>query len=319
VDARAGKDSQADDIGGPDMTKLTRRDAVGTALGAGGALLTGAPARAASHSLPSDLSQWTTADKVRALAKQQGRLDAGRVIWRTRGIIYGFRAPESPVPLVRFKGCEQQWWEPEADGSFSRYTSLLTYYTDFETDQVIRSFTNPLTGEDIALKENWSRVPEGQKISSRGVTINVIDQAFPDFYNDSSIDDVELALVDGMVSFKGKMHWPEPLVRAPYNQDNSFFASLDDLADDSKTWIPSHGAGHILMPSMPSVGMTKPELGQVIWHVEFYKIKSLDSLPEDYLSAAMSDHGSEFEVNPKSDTEPSKLTQNLKRLGYLKE
>ncbi len=305
------------------MTRLTRRNAVGALAGAGvGTSLISArsvPASAAGSAMGSDVSSWSTQDKVLALAKQQGRLDAGRVIWRTRGIIYGFQAPASPVPLVRFKGCEQQWWEPEADGTFSRYTSLLTYFTDAETDQIIQSYTNPLTGEKVDLKENWSRVPEGQTISDRGVTINVIETAFPDFYTQSSIDDTEMSVIDDVVSFKAKMHWPEPLVRSPYNQDNTFYASLADLTDPSKTWIPSHGAGHILMPSMPNVGMPDPALGQVIWHVEFYKVKSLDSLPEDYLAQAMSDYGDEFEVNPKNDTEPSKLTQNLQRLGYLGE
>ena len=305
------------------MTKVTRRSAVGALVGAGagGALLAAdSPgASAANPVMGPDAARWSTEEKVLALAKQQGRLDEGRVIWRTRGIIYGFRAPNSPVPLVRFKGCEQQWWEPEGDGTFSRYTSLLTYFCDVETDEIIQSFTNPLTGRTVDLKENWSRVPEGQTISDRGVTINVIETAFPDFYSEFSINDTEFSVIDDVVSFKTKMHWPEPLVRAPYNQDNTFYASLADIQDASKNWIPSHGAGHILMPSMPNVGMADPDLGQVIWHVEFYKVKGLDSLPADYLKQAMTDYGSEFEVNPKNDTEPSKLTQNLQRLGYLKE
>lgn len=305
------------------MTKVTRRSAVGALVGAGagGALLAAdSPgASAANPVMEPDAARWSTEEKVLALAKQQGRLDEGRVIWRTRGIIYGFRAPNSPVPLVRFKGCEQQWWEPEGDGTFSRYTSLLTYFCDVETDEIIQSFTNPLTGRTVDLKENWSRVPEGQTISDRGVTINVIETAFPDFYSEFSINDTEFSVIDDVVSFKTKMHWPEPLVRAPYNQDNTFYASLADIQDASKNWIPSHGAGHILMPSMPNVGMADPDLGQVIWHVEFYKVKGLDSLPADYLKQAMTDYGSEFEVNPKNDTEPSKLTQNLQRLGYLKE
>lgn len=303
------------------MQHLNRRMAVGTLVGAGlgGGLHSTSSAHAAgAHAvMEPNAAKWSKADKVLALAKQQGRLDAGRVIWRTRGIIYGFQAPNSPVPLVRFKGCEQQWWEPETNGSFSRYTSLLTYFCDVDTDEIIQSYTNPLTGEHVELKENWSRVPEGQSISERGVTINVLESAFPDFYAESSVDDTEFAVIDDVVSFKTKMRWPEPLVRSPYNQDNTFYASLADIMDSSKTWIPSHGAGHILMPSMPNVGMPDPELGQVIWHVEFYKVKSLDSLPADYVRQAMSDYGSEFELNPKNDQEPSKLTQNLQRLGYL--
>ena len=72
------------------------------------------------------------------------------------------------------------------------------------------------------------------------------------------------------------------------------------------------------MPSMANIGMTDPEMGQVIWHVEFYKVNSWDDLPEDYLTKALDEHGEDFDVNPVNDTEASKLAQNLARLGYVK-
>lgn len=299
---------------------FTRRNAVIAAGAAGAAGLTAASdTRAAlSSRLPDDVKLWSPEDRVYALAKQQGRVDAGKAIWRTRGVIYGFKAPESPVPLVRFKGCEQQWVERVSDAAFIKYNSLLTYYSDFETDEIIDGFVNPMTGEDVTFKPNWSRVPEGQSISTRGVTLNIIDDAFPEFYDNSSINDVEMNLIGDTVSFHAKMRWPEPLVRRPYNQDNTFFAKLADLQDQEQSWIPAHGAGQILMPSMGNIGMNDPELGQVIWHVEFYKVKSWDDLPEDYLAKALAEHGEDFDVNPKNDTTPSKLAQNLARLGYVK-
>lgn len=299
--------------------KFTRRNAV-LAAGAASAGLAGVTQSQAALSarLPDDVKDWSLEDRVYALAKQQGRIDAGKVIWRTRGVIYGFKALESPVPLVRFKGCEQQWVERVSEAEFVKYNSLLTYYSDFETDEIIDGFVNPMTGEDVTFKPNWSRVPEGQSISTRGVTLNIIEEAFPDFYTESSINDVEMNLIGDTVSFHAKMRWPEPLVRRPYNQDNTFFAKLNDLQDSEQSWVPAHGAGQILMPSMSNIGMKDPEKGQVIWHVEFYKVKSWDDLPEDYLAKAMAEHGEDFDVNPKNDTVPSKLAQNLARLGYVK-
>ena len=41
----------------------------------------------------------------------------------TKGIIYGFKAPESPVPLVRFKGCEQQWVKKISNSKYIKYNS----------------------------------------------------------------------------------------------------------------------------------------------------------------------------------------------------
>ena len=96
---------------------------------------------------------------------------------------------------MRFKGCEQQWVKRVSDSEFIKYNSLLTYYSDFETDEIIDGFVNPMTGEEVTFKPNWSRVPEGQSISVRGATLNIIDQAFPDFYTESSIRDVEMNLI----------------------------------------------------------------------------------------------------------------------------
>ena len=300
---------------------FSRRNALLTsgAGGLGAATHLTKPAQAAGHrSLPDRIEDWTEEDRVHALVKQQARTDEGKVIWRTRGVIYGFKAPESPVPLVRFKGCEQQWIKPTGPSEYVKYTSLLTYYSDMETDKIIDGFTNPITGEDVTFRPNWSRVPEGQAISKKGVTINIIDDAFPDFYTDKSINDIEMTLIGDTVSFHAKMHWPEPLVRNPYNQDQSFFVKLSDLQDEAVTSASAHGAGQILMPSMPNIGMSDPDIGQVIWHVEFYKVKSWDDLPEDYLPKALAEHGEDFDVNPENDTVPSKLAQNLARLGYVK-
>ncbi len=301
---------------------FTRRNALLTA-GIGGAALAAQPvqqtATAATHRrLPDSVEDWSEDDRVHALVKQQARTDEGKVIWTTRGIIYGFKAPESPVPLVRFKGCEQQWVKPVGPSEYIRYTSLLTYYSDIETDEIIDGFVNPVTGEEVTFKPNWSRLPEGSTISRRGATLNIIQEAFPDFYNERSIYDVEMKLIGDTVCYHAKVYWPEPLVRRPYNQDQAFFVKLSDLQDESLTSAPAHGSGHILMPSMPNIGMNDPEQGQVIWHVEFYKVDSWDDIPEDYLTKALAEHGDEFDVNPINDTAPSKMAQNLARLGYLK-
>lgn len=301
---------------------LTRRNALLTA-GVGGVAMAAEPAArpaaaATPRRLPDRVEDWTEEDRVHALIKQQARTDVGKVIWTIRGIIYGFKAPASPVPLVRFKGCEQQWVEPTGPSEWIRYTSLLTYYSDIDTNELIDGFTNPITGEDVVFKPNWSRLPEGSKISRKGATLNIVEDAFPDFYNERSIYDVDMKLIGDTVRYHAKVHWPEPLVRNPYNQDQAFFVKMADLQNESLTSAPAHGSGHILMPSMPNIGMNTPEMGQVLWHVEFYKVKSWDDIEPDYLEKALAEHGDEFDVNPVNDTEPSKLAQNLARLGYVK-
>jgi hypothetical protein len=157
-------------------------------------------------------------------------------------------------------------------------------------------------------------VPDGQVLSTRGWSHNIIERAFPDYYNQFSIRDIEMNVIADSISFHSKVNWPEPLVRRPYNQDNTHFARLAELMDPDVDWVPSHGAGQILMPEMPNVGMDDPELGQVLWHVEYYKVPSLDDLPPKYLERAISEYDN-YTVNPVNDTGESRLERRLKRAG----
>jgi hypothetical protein len=297
---------------------ISRRTAAGLLTGAatGGGLIQSVSAKT-HHSIPNDIAQWTQDNKVTALVKQQGRTDEGRVIWRFQGIIYGFKAPASPSPLVRFSGCEQQWWEPRGDGSFVRYSSLLTYFRDIDSGKIIRSFTNPDTGVTTDIKENWSRQPEGQEVSKRGIVNPLLDKAFPDFYAKSSVDDFRIRLIDGTVSFWETVRTPKELALRPYSQDKSFYASFEEIANPTITSARTRGGAYILMPSFANIGMNDPSQGQALWHVEFYKVGSLDDVESDYLEAAYADYGDDFEANPKFDKAPSKLGARLKKMGYL--
>ncbi|MFT7287339.1 MAG: hypothetical protein ACI87W_001452 [Halieaceae bacterium] len=262
--------------------------------------------------LSTDPSTWTEDEKVWIVARQAGAVNEQKVIWRTRGVIYAFKYPNSPIPLVRFKGCNQQWWRPQEDGSYLRTKAFLTYLTDYETDEMLEQFTNPITGKTVVPSPNSNRLRHGERLSKRGWSHNDIEQAFPDYYQEFSINDIGMSVIGESLSLHSKVHWPEPLVRRPYNQDNTHFARLDDIMDTSIDWVPSHGAGQILMPKMASVGMENPELGQVLWHVEYYKISSYDDLPRDYLERATAEYD-RFGVDPVNDTEASKLERRIGR------
>ena len=66
------------------------------------------------------------------------------------------------------------------------------------------------------------------------------------------------------------------------------------------------------MARNPSVGMDDPEMGQVLWHLERYKIASYDDLPRDYLERATAEHD-DFGVDPINDTKASKLERRIQR------
>lgn len=296
------------------MTTIGRRTLLTTAAASAIAASVPAPASAASKPRSADPSTWTDDERVWVLARQAGAVTQQKIIWRTRGVLYAFKYPETPVPLVRFQGSEQQYWRPLDDGSFVRTKSFLTFFTDYETDEMLEEFTNPITGKTSIPRPNFNRVPDGQVLSNRGWSHNIVEKAFPDYYNQFSIRDIGMSVIGDTLSFHSKVKWPEPLVRRPYNQDNTHFARLSEVMDDSISWVPSHGAGQILMPEMPNVGMDDPELGQVLWHVEYYKVKSFDDLPPKYLERALAEYDN-YAVDPINDTGESRLERRLKRAG----
>jgi hypothetical protein len=298
------------------MPRMSRRtllaSAAAAALAPGSVVRADATAGAERKPKSADPSTWTEDEKVWVVARQAGAVDERKVMWRTRGVLYAFKYPNSPVPLVRFKGCDQQWWRPQGDGSYLRTKMLLTFFTDYETDEMLEEFTNPITGKTVVPRPNSNRLRNGERLSARGWSHNDIEKAFPDYYKRFSINDIEMNVIGESLSLHSKVKWPEPLVRRPYNQDKTQFARMDDIMDPGVDWVPSHGAGQILMPQNSNVGMDDPELGQVLWHVEVYKIASYDDLPRDYLERARAEYDL-FGVDPVNDPEPSRLERRIQR------
>ena len=253
--------------------------------------------------------------RVRAFIKTSSRLDGGRVIWATRAEVYAFLPPDQLVPAVRVKGCEQQWVKPLSDTEFLSFDSLVSYYCDFESDRVMREFDNPFTGARNTVRPNISRMTEGREISQRGIVYRVMRKAYPDFYAGSKFD-VVIRQVGDTVSFQGENRWPDEFISPPAGSKLTIFARSADLADPGRSSAPANFAGHVLMPFFPWMEMAgRP--GHLLWHVQGYKIDSLDDLDADYLAAAQDDLGDRFEQSPEFDSEPSRFARRLKAMGRL--
>ena len=256
-----------------------------------------------------------TGARVRTFVKASGRLDPGRVIWSTRAEVHAFLPPDRLEPVLRVKGCEQQWMRPLSDTEFLSFDSLVSYYCDFESDRVMLKFDNPFTGARNAVRPNISRMTEGREISPRGVVYRVMRRAYPDFYGDSEFD-VVVRQVGGLVSFQGENKWPPEFIRPPAGSKLTMFARSGDLADPDLASVPANFAGHVLMPFFPWMDMADHP-GHLLWHVQGYKITSLGDLDEDYLAAAHADLGDRFEQSPEFDSEPSRFARRLKAMGRL--
>jgi hypothetical protein len=265
---------------------------------------------------PDPVAGMSTADKVRAFVKATASLKESRVIWRTRGFILAYLPGKTPFPIMRFKGCEQQWIRPTGDASFLRFGSNINFLCDPDTDQILDTYKNPLTGKTNTVKHYVNRIKEGQTISEQGVILNVIDQAYPRFYADKRFE-MDIAVVEDVMAFRGDTEWPPELRAPPSGSVQSFFASASGVFDTKTTSVPSHFAGHVLMPWYPWVEM-KDHPGHMLWHATAYKVSSFDAIPADYMTKATRDYADIFEKSPELDTEPSEFAKRLKALGKLK-
>ena len=253
--------------------------------------------------------------RVRTFVKASARLNAGRTIWSTRAEVYAILPPDQVRPVVRVKGCEQQWIKPQSQSEFLSFDNLVSYYCDFDSDKVIREYRNPFTNAVNVVKPFVSRMPEGREISPRGIVFRVLREAYPEFYRDLQFD-VLIREVGDNVSFQGEFKWPPEFIRPPAGSKMTTFARRVDLANPALGSVPATFAGYVLMPFFPWMDMADHP-GHLLWHVQGYKIESLDELADDYLSAARTDFGDRFEQSPEFDTEPSGFARRLRAMGRL--
>ena len=296
--------------------ELSRRDLgdvlMGAAVSVGGLI---APGVAYASQDSDRLSKMTMADRVRAFMKAQASLKEEKVIWRTRGVINAYVPGATPIPILRFKGCEQQWIKPISDTKFVRYNSLINFLCDYETDEILSEFKNPFTGKTNKVTHYVSRIPEGSEVSDEGVFINIVRQAYPEVYKNSQFE-MDMAIIEDDISFRGDIKWPAELRQPPSGSMQTFFARYSEVMDRKKTWVPCHFAGHVLMSWYPWMEMPD-QPGHMLWHATGYKVRSWDSLPKDYLAKATKDFAAIFDKSPEYDPGPSAMAKRLKAAGRL--
>lgn len=295
----------------------TRRDLgqylLASALSIGGAM-SARPAAAAVAGDP--IAGMSTGDKVRAFVKTTSSLKEERVIWRTRGVILAYIPGQTPYPILRFKGCEQSWTRPLGETSFLSFGSNINFLCDPDTDQILDTYKNPFTGKTNTVKHYVNRTSEGATISEQGSILNVIKQAYPDFYTDKKFE-MDITVVENTIAFRGGTEWPAELRAPPSGSVQTLFADASAVMDPKTTSVPSHFAGHVLMPWYPWMDM-KDQPGHMLWHATAYKVRSFDAIPADYMAKARRDFADIFEKSPEFDKEPSSFAKRLKQLGRLK-
>ena len=251
----------------------------------------------AADDLPAD-----PAAQNEAYVKILGRTDGGRVVKKTRGIIMALRN-DGVVPLYGFRNSESAWWRQIGEASWVRFPSILSFFTNLETDTFIDSFTSPFNGNTVTLTPSFIRHGEGEVFTPSGHYYGSMKKIYPERYPDKPLqlnwtrdgDDIRL---------QRSSNFP-PVITEPSLESVSFFASAREVFDPDITDAHYRSAGWNLVsgtrPPYRELGVLP---GHAIWHYDAVKLNSVDECDADYLERARA-YTPLFDQSPELDEGPS--------------
>lgn len=121
----------------------------------------------ASGAVPSGFDPQDPVDNLNGFVRIMGDL-TGTPHWMiAQGRIYALQDGEMPVPLVGVNGLRYLKFERDVD-EFVMSLRDWGYYTDYETGELLESYTNPYTGETntpaplLTRYTSWRMGPNGQ-------------------------------------------------------------------------------------------------------------------------------------------------------------
>jgi hypothetical protein len=85
---------------------------------------------------------------LKAMAKLRSSADGGAVIWWYRGSQYGIQEMQ-PTLLFHVEGVQLIRFDALADGSYNQILRDVMFYVNPESTELLRTWTNPYTGEEI--------------------------------------------------------------------------------------------------------------------------------------------------------------------------
>jgi hypothetical protein len=261
------------------MTDSTRRGVLGVAAASlGAALATGAEAGGipAAKKIPIRFDDpiWNRETAARLQADTTGR----QVYGRCTGIVTGVRPGEAVKPLFGFEVFSTIRVLRQADGSYQRMTKETIFYTDPKTGDILDTWKNPYTGEQVHVVDvandpyNWVIATTWQPPALPGAITT--GQAVPGgkpyllHWMDFGPDYVILT-EDYHGYYKNLLdpqHWPRESAGAMVQSSELFryFVRRADLEDPGKTHLPHQGSWVRVQPWLPWMLM-----GQAPGHVMY--------------------------------------------------
>lgn len=275
------------------MNHVTRR----AVLSGGAATLACMTPAHAETDLPAD-----PAAQNEAYVKILGRTDGGRVVKKTRGIVMAVRE-DGIVPLYGFRNSESAWWRQVDEATWVRFPSVLSFFTDLETDTFIDTFTSPFNGETVDLTPSYIRHKEGEYFTPTGHYYGTMKRAFPERYPDNPLQ-LNWTRDGDDIRMQRSSNFP-PMIPQPSLESVSFFASAREVLDPDCTDAHYTSAGWNIFSGTRSPYQVLGLLpGHAIWHYDAVKLNDIEECDTDYLHRARA-YTPVFDQSPELDDGPT--------------
>ena len=168
------------------------------------------------------------AEQNQAYVKILGRLDGGRVAKKTRGIVMAVGS-DGIVSLYGFRNSESAWWRQIGEASWVHFSSVLSFFTDLETDTIIGTFTSPFNGETVLLTPSYIRHKEGGLFTPTGHYYGSMKTTFPERYPDHPLS-LNWTRDGDDIRMQRSSNFP-PMIPQPLLESVSFFAGAAEVFD----------------------------------------------------------------------------------------
>jgi hypothetical protein len=286
--------------------RLNRRETLGY-LAAGG-LVTSPLLRAGAaladqtgtHPDLSDPDQLLT-----AFMRLSGSLDDRLIIWWMSGRRYGVVGASAQLMYGMEVGMFHRFFR-QADGSFKVAMFELTYYTDSDTGQLLKTYQNPYTKEENTVA-HVRLGPELRRQTASGIArpANRMVREFASTLGPATIRDNNVWIP---IDVEATIRFPKP--QAPeiiLNHYTTVHGKLSEATDPDKVSVPANLTFQNILKWEPWMRMGDHP-GHMMSRAAGLKLESLDELPDNYLAMAE-------QVHPKLIADPiatlEKLTQKI--------
>jgi Protein of unknown function (DUF1838) len=198
------------------------------------------PESAARAVTAADLDLSTPESRNAVLTKIMGSIGEEEKHAFMRFHIYGFAGDGNVIPFFSMNNYILQRWAPGEDGAYELQHYEVGYYTEFDTDEPIETWENPITGEVIEIDPfilgpvSRYYTPEGilsPGIAPNPLRINVIgDRVF-----------VPAQSIESFPNLFTPEEWPE-LSNGPeifWDSMYTFSASLEDVVNPDIKGAPA--------------------------------------------------------------------------------